>query len=156
MHAHSPRIFVSRPFLSVLSPLCWAMGCKQIAGMLQQEGKQTPTEHLLGQGVDDMLLQRRVSNCQMWGMFSRCWGNVSLPQLGKLLTSIMAESHVVPSFPSYLVLPKQSASSKLSLNSDKNGMITECSNNLHVNQSTSHYVMQWHIHCEFFTVFSHS
>ena len=52
---------------------------------------------------------------------------------------------VIPSFLSYLLLPKQSANSKLSLNSDKKGMITDCSNILHVNQSTSHYVMQWHI-----------
>lgn len=104
-------------------------------------------EHLLCQRAKEMLLQqRRVSNHQMQGTISRCWGNVSLPQLGKVLTTVMAELLCNPFSLSYLLVLKQSASSMLSLNSDEKGMITEGSNILRVSQSTSHYAMQWHIH----------
>lgn len=56
-------------------------------------------EHLLCQRAKEMLLQqRRVSNHQMQGTISRCWGNVSLPQLGKVLTTVMAELLCNPFF----------------------------------------------------------
>lgn len=140
--------FVSVAPCSLLCPSCAGRELQADSWCAAERREADSIEHLLGQKAEDMLLQRTVIDCQMWGMLSRCWENVSLPQVGKALTSIMAESL----FLSYLLLPKQSASSKLSLNSDKNGMITKCSNNLCVNQSTSHYVMQWHIHYEPFTV----
>lgn len=83
--------FVSvAPFSLLCSSSSAGPGYRQIAGVLQQEGADS-IEHLLGQKAEDMLLQRTVSDCQMWGMLSRCWENVSLPQVGKALTSIMAE-----------------------------------------------------------------
>lgn len=67
-------------------------------------------EHLLCQGAEETLLQRRrASNHQMWGAISRCWGNVSLPQLGKVLTTIMAESLCNPFF-SLLFTPAKAIS----------------------------------------------
>lgn len=57
----------------------------------------------------------------------------------------MAESLCNPFF-SLLFTPAKAISKfKAVTDSDEMGMITECSKILRVNQSTSHYVMQWHI-----------
>lgn len=89
-HACSIRICVSGPFLSALSLLCLAESYRQIASVLQQEGKQTPSSTCWAKKLK-ICCYRGLSDCQTWGMLSRCWENVSLPQVGKALTSIMSE-----------------------------------------------------------------
>lgn len=93
-------MLVAPGFVSVVLSLCsvppvLGRDYRQIAGVLHQEGTDS-IEHLLCQKAEDMLLQSTASDCQMWGMLSRCWENVSLPQVGKALTSIMAESLCSP------------------------------------------------------------
>jgi len=88
--------FVSVAPCSLLCPSCAGLELQADSWCAAARREADSIEHLLGQKAEDMLLQRTVSDCQMWGMLSRCWENVSLPQVGKALTSIMAESLCSP------------------------------------------------------------
>lgn len=143
--AHSHRICASRSLLSALSLLCCTGGNSQRASGTQLRERQGPA----GSTCCAKELRKccysgeelAATRCEGWSPDVR--GTSASHNWESCLPPQWRSCSVIPSFLSHLLLPKQSASSKLPLNSDKKGMITEHSNILCVNQSTSHYVMQW-------------
>lgn len=101
LHGHCPRAhkltgFVSADSFSPPHPSCagleaagrklvgYSKGLSLLVYLLvlltTRRAHSSHCEHLLCQGAEEMLIQRRrASNHQMWGTISRCWGNVSLP-----------------------------------------------------------------------------
>lgn len=103
--------FVSADPFSLPCPSCaalWAAGWK-LVGHSKKRDRLPLWAPAVPRNWKMLLRWRRGSNHQKRGVMSRCWGNVSLPQLGKVLTTIMAESLCNPFF-SLLFTPAKAIS----------------------------------------------